>query len=128
MLTTLSGAVSGRADDRLEAVTNGFEASLRNDPDYSFQAVAYHDGECVLDVWGGPHLDGDSVMVPFSVTKNIIGFSIALLVERGELDLDKRVAAYWPEFGEFGKQQVTARMLLSHQAGLPQASPPAYLG
>ncbi|WP_150309210.1 serine hydrolase domain-containing protein [Planctomonas psychrotolerans] len=124
MLTPLTGPLQGGADDRLGDTVARFEAALRNDPDYSFQAAAYADGECVLDVWGGPHLRGDSVMVPFSVTKNTIGFSIALLIDRGELDLDERVAHYWPEFAALGKQHVTVRMLLSHQAGLPQAEPP----
>jgi CubicO group peptidase (beta-lactamase class C family) len=124
VLDTLTGPVHGRADARLAGTIGRLEASLRNDPDYSFQAAAFHDGTCVLDVWGGPHLGEDSLMVPFSVSKNIIGFSIALLIERGELDLDERVATYWPEFGAAGKQHVTVRMLLSHQAGLPQADPP----
>src|SRR4051812_26617758 len=123
MLTTLTGAVHGRAADGLDAAVARLEAAVQNDPDYSFQAAAFVNGECVLDVWGGPHLDGDSVMVPFSVSKNTIGFSVALLVERGELDLDERVAAYWPEFAAAGKQNVTVRMLLSHQAGVPQAEP-----
>jgi CubicO group peptidase (beta-lactamase class C family) len=46
-----------------------------------------------------------------------------LLVERGRLDLDERVCHYWPEFEQRGKGFVTVRMLLSHQAGLPQANP-----
>ena len=124
MLDTLTGPLNGRADSRLAAtVVARFETALANDPDYSFQAVAYAGGTCVLDVWGGPHLNGDSVMVPFSVTKNILGFSVALLLQRGELDLDERVAHYWPEFAQAGKSDVTVRMLLSHQAGLPQADP-----
>jgi CubicO group peptidase (beta-lactamase class C family) len=120
---SLAGPVHGRADDRLSGIVARFEAALANDPDYSFQAAAYADGECVLDIWGGPHLHEDSLMVPFSVTKNIIGFVVALLLERGELDLDALVTEYWPEFGAAGKQHVTVRMLLSHQAGLPQAEP-----
>jgi CubicO group peptidase (beta-lactamase class C family) len=122
-LPTLAGPVQGQADERLGGIVARLAAALENDPEYSFQAVAYADGECVLDVWGGPTLAADSVIVPFSVTKNILGFSIALLVDRGELDLDERVAHYWPEFAARGKQNVTVRMLLSHQAGLPQAEP-----
>ena len=37
---------------------------------------------------------------------------------RGLLDYDDRVAQYWPEFRENGKEDVTVRQLLSHQAGL----------
>jgi len=113
----------GTADERLDDVVERLDGYLAADPDLSFQVAAFHGGVPVLDAWGGPHLAEDSVMVPYSVTKNTIGLSIGLLVERGELDLDERVAHYWPEFAAKGKLRVTVRQLLSHQAGLPQATP-----
>ncbi|MFD4960051.1 serine hydrolase domain-containing protein [Microbacterium sp. NPDC058389] len=113
----------GTADERLDDIVERLDRSLAADPDLSFQVAAFHDGAPVLDAWGGPHLAEDSVLVPYSVTKNTIGLSIGLLVERGELDLDERVAHYWPEFAAKGKLRVTVRQLLSHQAGLPQATP-----
>lgn len=123
-LETLTGPLHGGADARLGDVVARLDAFLAADPDLSFQVAARHHGEVVLDAWGGPHLSQDSVVVPYSVTKNTIGLSVGLLVERGELDLDERVAHYWPEFAAKGKQRVTVRQLLSHQSGLPQATPP----
>jgi CubicO group peptidase (beta-lactamase class C family) len=122
-LGELDGLLRGRADDRLGELVARLEGFLAADPDLSFQAAAYHDGRPVLDVWGGPHLGEDSLMVPYSVTKNTIGLTVGLLVERGQLDLDAPVAEYWPEFAAKGKGAVSVRMLLSHQAGLPQATP-----
>jgi CubicO group peptidase (beta-lactamase class C family) len=55
----------------------------------------------------------------FSCGKGAIGVTIAHLVQRGLLDLDLPVAAYWPEFAAAGKQAIPVRQLLSHQAGLP---------
>lgn len=115
--------LQGGADARLDEVVTRLDGLLAADPDLSFQVAAFHDGRPVLDAWGGPHLAEDSVIVPYSVTKNTIGLSVGLLVERGTLDLDERVAAYWPEFAAKGKHAVTVRQLLSHQAGLPQAAP-----
>ncbi|WP_228479350.1 serine hydrolase domain-containing protein [Microbacterium atlanticum] len=114
----------GAADSRLTEVVARLDGYLRSDPDLSFQVAAFHRGEPVLDAWGGPHLSEDSVIVPYSVTKNTIGLAVGLLVERGELDLDEPVAHYWPEFAAKGKKHVTVRQLLSHQGGLPQATPP----
>ena len=122
-LSPLSGLAAGVADDRLAAIVERLDDALAGDPDLSFQVAAYHDGTLVLDAVGGPHLDADSVMVPFSVTKNTIGLTVGLLIERGLLDLEAPVAQYWPEFAAKGKRAVTVRQLLSHQAGLPQATP-----
>lgn len=116
-------ALHGRADPRLGDIVERLETFLVADPDLSFQVAARHGGEVVLDAWGGPHLTEDSVTVPYSVTKNTIGIAIGLLVEQGLLDLDAPVASHWPEFARKGKVAVTVRQLLSHQAGLPQASP-----
>lgn len=124
MTAALTGPLHGTADARLGEVVARLEEQLSADPDLSFQVAAYHRGTSVLDAWGGPHLSRDSVIVPYSVTKNTIGLSVGLLVERGELDLDERVAHYWPEFAAKGKDRVTVRQLLSHQAGLPQAETP----
>lgn len=121
--TSLTGQLHGTADDRLNEVVARLDGYLAADSDLSFQVAAFAAGEPVLDAWGGPHLGEHSVIVPYSVTKNTIGLSVALLVEQGQLDLDERVAHYWPEFAAKGKAQVTVRMLLSHQAGLPQATP-----
>lgn len=118
---TTAPHLQGTVDERLSGVAERLEGFLAADPDLSFQVAAFHRGELVLDAWGGPHLHRESVIVPYSVTKNTIGLSVGLLVERGELDLDERVATYWPEFAAKGKGAVTVRQLLSHQAGLPQA-------
>ncbi|MDZ4259037.1 MAG: serine hydrolase domain-containing protein [Gemmatimonadales bacterium] len=45
--------------------------------------------------------------------------AIAVLVDRGLLDLDAPVAAYLPDFFGSGKDKVTVRMLLDHTSGLP---------
>jgi CubicO group peptidase (beta-lactamase class C family) len=41
-----------------------------------------------------------------------------VLVDRGALDLDATVAAYWPEFAARGKAGIKVRQLLSHTSGV----------
>ena len=48
----------------------------------------------------------------------ISGVAAALLLDRGLIDLDAPIAEYWPEFAAAGKERVTVRIALSHQAGL----------
>jgi CubicO group peptidase (beta-lactamase class C family) len=116
-------AVSGRVAPGFEQIKEYLEAAQAAESDYSFQLAVYRGAELVVDVYGGDGITPDTLMIPFSTSKNSIGFSIALLVDRGQLDLDAPVAAYWPEFAAEGKQNVLVRELLSHQAGLPEARP-----
>jgi len=44
--------------------------------------------------------------------------TLAVAHSRGLLDYDERVSTYWPEFTQGGKESITVRQLLSHQAGL----------
>jgi CubicO group peptidase (beta-lactamase class C family) len=57
------------------------------------------------------------VMV-FSTTKGMSGLAIALASSRGLLDYDELVSKYWPEFAGEGKEKITVRQLLAHQAAL----------
>ena len=118
----MSGVV-GRVGPEFEEVLSYLEGALTADADYSFQLAAYRGAELVVDLHAGDGISADSLMIPFSTSKNSIAFSIGLLVDRGALDLDDPVATYWPEFAAEGKQHVLVRELLSHQAGLPEAKP-----
>ena len=88
-------------------------------------AVAvYHHGECVVDIWGGAkNREGspwrrDTMSPSFSTTKGVATTLLHMLVDRGLLDYDDRVADYWPEFAQAGKQDITVRHVLAHQSGL----------
>ena len=88
-------------------------------------AVALH-GELVVDLWGGFRDPGmtqpwerDTIVNVMSTTKTMVALCALLLVDRGELDLDARVATYWPAFAQAGKRDVRVRDLLGHTAGLP---------
>jgi CubicO group peptidase (beta-lactamase class C family) len=61
----------------------------------------------------------DSLFFLFSASKPLVALLVHRLAERGELALDDRVAAYWPEFGQGSKQDITIRQVLQHRSGLP---------
>lgn len=84
------------------------------------------DGKTVVDLWGGTAdvesgrpWGQDTTVVVWSCTKGATALCAHLLADRGELDLDAPVGRYWPEFACSGKETISVRMLLSHQAGLP---------
>ncbi len=112
------GAALGHVGEGFEPVRELFEAILREDPEHSAGLCAYWRGEKVLDLLGGPGAAGDAVSPVFSVSKGISALTLALLVQEGDLDLDRLVVDYWPQFGAAGKDLVTVRELLTHRVGL----------
>ncbi|WP_330177255.1 serine hydrolase [Streptomyces sp. NBC_01498] len=60
----------------------------------------------------------DTVFDLASVSKLFTSILAVRETERGALALGERVAAYLPEFGGAGKQDVTVRQLLTHTSGL----------
>ena len=58
------------------------------------------------------------MVIVYSATKGLAAMTLALAHSRGWLDYEERVATYWPEFAQHGKDRITVRQLLAHQAGL----------
>ncbi|MDQ0756461.1 serine hydrolase domain-containing protein [Arthrobacter sp. B3I4] len=109
----------GTAAPEFETVRNLFDSFLAQDRQYSAQLAVYRNGSKVLDLSGGPGLGPGDITGTYSCSKGAAGLVIALLVQDGLLDLDATMASYWPEFGAHGKDRVTVREALAHQAGVP---------
>lgn len=82
--------------------------------------VVIRDGEVVLDRRTG--CEPDALFYTFSVSKPFVALAIHLLAQRGMLDLDDPVAAHWPEYAAFGKENITIRHVLTHRSGVPFSS------
>lgn len=83
-----------------------------------------HRGEVVVEVAGGtrdasgaPFLT-DTVALSFSTTKGVASTLVHILASQGRIDYDAPVATYWPAFGQNGKETITVRDVLCHEAGL----------
>ena len=122
-------------------VAEGFglvaDAFTRNFDDHGEVGAAfclYVDGADVVDLWGGvadPATGGkwerNTLQLHFSTTKGVAAICAAILNERGQLDYETPVAAYWPEFAAGGKEAVTVAQCMSHQAGLAAVDSPLSL-
>ena len=83
------------------------------------QLCVHARGRMVLsESFGCPN---DSLFFLFSAGKPLVALAVHLLAQRGALTLDDPVAAYWPDFGQRGKQAITIRHVLQHRGGLPVA-------
>ncbi|MDA2895409.1 serine hydrolase [Mycolicibacterium sp. BiH015] len=122
--------VGGAVDDGYGPVADAFRANFAYRGDVGGAVAVYRHGVKVVDLWGGyrdretraPWRD-DTVVTVFSTTKGVSAIAVAVAVSRDWLDYDARVADYWPDFAQAGKDTVTVRQLLSHQAGLAALDP-----
>lgn len=118
--------IQGYFDLKFEALRDAF-AALFDEPQERGMALCVQvGGETVVDLWAGvadkegqQAWHSDTILNLFSCTKTFTAVTALQLVGEGKLELDAPVARYWPEFGAAGKDKITLRHLLSHQAGLP---------
>ncbi|MEU7863198.1 serine hydrolase domain-containing protein [Nonomuraea sp. NPDC049141] len=117
--------VHGTVANGFEPVRAAFHRNFAQGAEVGAGLTVYHHGARVVDLWGGSaDLDTrrpwerDTIAALASTTKTFAAGALLLLVERGQVDLDAPVAAYWPEFAQNGKGEITVRVLLSHRAGL----------
>ena len=125
MLAVSSHVVEGQVSPGFEAVRAAFHDNFNRRGELGGACCAYYRGEKVVDLWGGIRRketgepwERDTMVVVHSATKGLAAMTLAIAHSRGWLDYDARVAKYWPEFAQNGKQAVTVRQLLAHQAGL----------
>jgi len=110
-------------ENGFERVGEAFEENFSERGEIGASAAVFHRGEVVAHLRGGT-ADGthpwneDTVVLTYSTTKPLVAACVLLLWDRGELELGARVSVYWPEFGQAGKDGVTVRQMLTHQAGL----------
>jgi CubicO group peptidase (beta-lactamase class C family) len=115
----------GHVSRGFEAVREAFVENFTRRRELGGACAAWHHGERVVDLWGGIRnkqtgepWEQDTMVLIHSATKGLAAMTMAIAHSRGWLDYDERVAAYWPEFAQQGKEQITVRQLLAHQAGL----------
>jgi CubicO group peptidase (beta-lactamase class C family) len=127
--------IHGEQDSRFHQVRTEFARNFRDRGEVGASLCVWLDGRTVVDLWGGlaERRSGrpwqrDTVGVVWSCTKGAVALCAGVLLSRGLLDLDAPVARYWPEFAAAGKEAVTVRMVLSHQAGVPAVRAPLAAG
>ncbi|MER6414578.1 serine hydrolase domain-containing protein [Streptomyces humidus] len=117
--------VHGHCDPRFAAVRTAFQENFRDRGELGAAVSVTVDGVTVADLWGGwadpartRAWERDTLVNVWSTSKGPTALCAHVLADRGLLDLDAPVAAYWPEFAAAGKEGVLVRHLLSHRAGL----------
>lgn len=118
--------INGHLDPRFSAVGEAFVDNFSLRDEVGAAVCVYYQGKPVVDIWAGfadaerqRPWQQDTLVGVASTTKGFVALCVAILVDKGLLDLDKPVAHYWPEFAQAGKEHMPVRWLLTHQSGLP---------
>ncbi len=117
--------VHGSYDDRFEPLIQALAGQLESGEEVGASIAVVIDGEMVVDVWGGiadpatqAPWEPDTITNVWSTTKTMTNLCALVLVDRGQLDVNEKVAHYWPEFAANGKQDIEVRHVLGHTSGV----------
>jgi CubicO group peptidase (beta-lactamase class C family) len=118
-------SISGFVKPGFEAVRDVFAKNFELRNELGAACCIYQQGEKVVDLWGGVRNEAtgdpweeDTMVLVWSTTKGLSALTMALAHSRGLFDYDEPVSMYWPEFAQEGKEKITIRQLMAHQAGL----------
>ena len=116
----------GVCNEEFAPVFEAFRQNFEQEEELGAACSVVLDGETVVDLWGGwaradRSLDWEAhtTVCMMSVAKGVTGICFNMAIDRGLVDPDERIAAYWPEFAQNGKQDITVRMVLDHTAAIP---------
>lgn len=125
MTTHQTTQANGFCEDAFEGVRAAFLENFTQRHEAGGACCIYHHGKKVVDLWGGVRnrqtgdpWEHDTMVIVYSASKGLAAMVLAIAHSRGWLDYDERVGRYWPEFAQNGKDAITVRQLLGHQAGL----------
>ena len=131
-MTQTLQAAQGVYAPRFSAVQTAFERNFSERGEVGAAFCLWVDGQPVIDLWGGARdaagalpWTRDTVVNVWSTTKGVTAACFAMLVDRGQISYEDKVADHWPSFAAQDKGEITVGMLLSHQAGLSGFTSPA---
>ncbi|MEV6253783.1 serine hydrolase domain-containing protein [Nocardia sp. NPDC051929] len=117
--------VHGDVAPGFEPVADAFRRNFERHGEIGAAVAVYAGERPVVDLWAGFRdrrrtlpWERDTIVPVFSSTKGMAAFTVATAVAGGLLDYEEPVAKYWPEFAAHGKDAITVRQLIDHQAGL----------
>lgn len=121
----MSISIGGFTDLRFESVRSVFARNFAEEGEIGAAVSVFLQGEKVIDLWGGIADQGGSVQWQedticgyYSTGKPLIALGLLSLIDAGKIELDDPIAEVWSGFGAAGKEKITYRQLLCHQAGL----------
>jgi CubicO group peptidase (beta-lactamase class C family) len=113
------------SDQLLQRLKPLFQENFEKLGELGAAVSVWQNGKAIVDLYGGfrdarreDSWAKDTVVLVWSATKGIGSACVLHALQKHKINLDRRVAEFWPEFAQAGKEKITLAQLLSHQAGL----------
>jgi len=113
------------ADKLRERLVPLFQENFEKFGELGGAVSIWQNGRPVVDLYGGfcdarreRPWEADTLVLVWSATKGIGSACVLHVLQEHKINLDRRVAEFWPEFAQAGKEKITLAELLSHQAGI----------
>jgi len=111
-----------RVRDRLKPL---FQENFSKFGELGAAVSVWQNGKPLIDLYGGfcdtrreKPWAADTLVLVWSATKGIGSACLLHALQQQKVELNRRVAEFWPEFARANKDKITLGQLLSHQAGL----------
>lgn len=113
------------ADELQERLQPLFEENFKKLGDLGAAISLWQDGKALIDLHGGfrdarrEHpWTKDTIVLIWSAAKGLASACTLYALQEHKIDIERRVAEFWPDFAQAGKEKITLAQLLSHSAGL----------
>ncbi len=112
-------------DDLKRRIAPLFEENFTSYGELGAAVSIWQNGKSILDLHGGfcdahrkkPWTAATLVLI-WSATKGLGSACLLHVLQEHKIDINQRVAEFWPKFAQADKGEITLAQLLSHQAGL----------
>ena len=114
--------VKGVCSPEFQKVKDIFQSYFDEDKEIGANFALVKKNKVLINIYGGlknskEEWDENTIVNTFSVSKGVYASCVARLVEEKELNIDKKVSFYWPEFKN-NKEDIKVKDILSHRSGL----------
>ncbi|MEY2519386.1 MAG: hypothetical protein QOF24_1145, partial [Verrucomicrobiota bacterium] len=113
------------AHELKDRLTPLFEENFTRFAELGAAVSVWRNGKSVLELHDGfrdakreTPWTSDTIVLFWSATKGLGSACLLHILQQRTIKLARRVAKFWPEFAQAGKDEITFAQLLSHQAGL----------
>jgi CubicO group peptidase (beta-lactamase class C family) len=113
------------ATELRERIEPLFRQNFGNRGELGASIAVWCKGEPLVELHGGFRDAGreqrwteDTLVLVWSATKGIGSACLLHVLQENGIEIDRRVADFWPEFARNGKGEITIAQLMSHSAGL----------